>query len=474
MGKTRGGLAYTLQELLSRGEAVVRVGYKTNQAHLFLPGKECGEYSVWQGKAADWSRSLVVAQPDLFVLIDPPESGDCNDSAPCLVIKYASNNQKHYHNLHKDGALLVTGAPTEDELVAMMPELWGAESAFRWQRFRSLQDTEAEVRKRARIVGCAPRYVFSAAKFRDELDLAKQQANAFAREMEGQPKRLLAHILGECTNAEGHPSSVSSRLFELEPEEPGFVAPWTARRRASVKLKKTAVHLMSSQLEAAISAYTGQEWFLFEQFVQDVLEHGVHSTPQLPRARAYPRPASLRETYRLMMRMMHTRSEDARPLYLCTSQNFPVVDFVLSVPSSLGRADVDLPSTISATPIVQEWWNAKVGSSTPEMSSTAFVTLMKGLGLIDCKGRVTEKCGTMMVKLRFVRSAARRPTRESFSFVNTHTTGTEPDFETTRQLFEQFVDVECVHAPDWIAAWRKSTLESLTRLEGEIADYARE
>jgi hypothetical protein len=37
IGKTRGVLAYTLQELLHRGEAVMRVGYKQDCLYLFLP-----------------------------------------------------------------------------------------------------------------------------------------------------------------------------------------------------------------------------------------------------------------------------------------------------------------------------------------------------------------------------------------------------------------------------------------------------
>jgi hypothetical protein len=57
IGKTRGALAYTLQELLWRGEAVIRVGYKDNNcAYLFLPGMDdtddsSGTYSVWRDTA---------------------------------------------------------------------------------------------------------------------------------------------------------------------------------------------------------------------------------------------------------------------------------------------------------------------------------------------------------------------------------------------------------------------------------------
>ena len=40
IGKTRGGLAYTLQLLLWRGEVATRVGFKNNKAYLFLPDAE--------------------------------------------------------------------------------------------------------------------------------------------------------------------------------------------------------------------------------------------------------------------------------------------------------------------------------------------------------------------------------------------------------------------------------------------------
>jgi hypothetical protein len=44
-GKTRGGLTYTLQQLLWRGEAVLRVGYKDGRVYAFLPNEK-GVYEV--------------------------------------------------------------------------------------------------------------------------------------------------------------------------------------------------------------------------------------------------------------------------------------------------------------------------------------------------------------------------------------------------------------------------------------------
>lgn len=53
IGKSRGPLAFTLQELLWRGEAVMRVGYKDNVVCLFLPQPN-GQYEVWKSKADLW------------------------------------------------------------------------------------------------------------------------------------------------------------------------------------------------------------------------------------------------------------------------------------------------------------------------------------------------------------------------------------------------------------------------------------
>jgi hypothetical protein len=86
IGKTRGGLAYTLQELLWRGEAVMRVGYKDEVTYLFLPGKD-GVYKVWRTASSEWSRSRLAADKRTYALIDPPERDEYNDSARCHVIK---------------------------------------------------------------------------------------------------------------------------------------------------------------------------------------------------------------------------------------------------------------------------------------------------------------------------------------------------------------------------------------------------
>ena len=132
IGKTRGGLAYNLQLLLWRGEAVMRVGYKDKMTFLFLPDED-GVYKVWQTNSSTWSLSQLAADARTYALIDPPEAAGAvyDDSASCHVIKYASNNAaKHYKNWEKDGMLLLTAMPSEAEVLVMTPILWTERTAF--------------------------------------------------------------------------------------------------------------------------------------------------------------------------------------------------------------------------------------------------------------------------------------------------------------------------------------------------------
>lgn len=277
---------------------------------------------------------------------------------------------------------------------------------------------------------------------------------------------LLAYLLGEYTSAERHESSASSRLFILEPEEPGMVDSWTARGRADVKLKGVAALLMGEQLEKAINAYSGQEAFLFERFVQDVLESGLHSSPPSPRIRMCPQPSSRRETCKLMVKLMQ-QGEMSSPSYFCASRNFPVVDFIASPSHALPQNE--------GVSMRQEWWNAKVGPGQPELGSAAFVTLMRGLEMIDEEGHLTERWKQSKVKLRFICSA-NTPVDKGARFVDTHKTIKKkvlPHFEQAKQLFEQCVEVECVPSTRWMGEWRNWKLANIKSLKDELAEYGR-
>ncbi|KAJ8601454.1 hypothetical protein CTAYLR_010057 [Chrysophaeum taylorii] len=118
IGKTRGSMFFAMQELLAQNKTVMRVGFKDEEIILFQPSAQ-GKYEVD-------ARS----DPEAFVLIDPPEKRPYQDTSKCRTIKFASNNaNEHYPNADKDKIVLVTAPPTKDELCAMVPTLWTAETA---------------------------------------------------------------------------------------------------------------------------------------------------------------------------------------------------------------------------------------------------------------------------------------------------------------------------------------------------------
>jgi len=291
------------------------------------------------------------------------------------------------------------------------------------------------------------------------LDQTLQQASDLARRLEGRPNLLLAYILGECTTAERHESSVSSRLFVLVPEKPGPVSTWVSRRRAEVKLKDVAALLMVDQLEKAINAFTGQDAALFERFVQQVLESGVDRSPTQPRARCSPRRATIAETSALMVEMMQDGATPT-PMYFCTSVGFPVVDFVAS--RSKGET------------VAQEWWNAKVGPAKPVIGSSAFTKLMKNLQLIDSDGRWIED-RKFKFKLKLVRNVRTAP-RESYVFRDMHRKldgDGVGDYSRAKEIFYECVDVECIDAMDWKDSWCKWKLDHLKEIEELITECTR-
>ncbi|KAJ8601450.1 hypothetical protein CTAYLR_009752 [Chrysophaeum taylorii] len=157
IGKTRGSMFFAMQELLAQNKTVMRVGFKDEEIILFQPSAQ-GKYEVWtRGRADIWHGALAARDPEAFVLIDPPEKRPYQDTSKCRTIKFASNNaNEHYPNADKDKIVLVTAPPTKDELCAMVPTLWTAETAPD-ETFDSLEKNEEEILRRALPVGCAPR-----------------------------------------------------------------------------------------------------------------------------------------------------------------------------------------------------------------------------------------------------------------------------------------------------------------------------
>ena len=459
-GKTRGGLAYTLQELLSQRQAVMRVGHKSNEAFLFLPAAD-GSYTVWEGAAENWRSSLLVREDELFVLMDPPESGDYADGAKCRVIKYASNNQKHFHNIHKDGVLLVTATPELNELLAMVPVLWNdMRTPFRSQQLSTLEEKEQEVRDRAQLVGCIPRFVFDATLFVEELKRMEAQARALGQKYVGRPEVLLSYQLGETTGAEGHECAVSGRIFSVEPQNKGLVTDWRQRRSASVALKDLSTLFLKQEMEVAVRALDGADADLFERFVGDVVKRGTGHAPTSRILTGLPRPVSWDQTYRCIQAKRYNS-------YFRCAPNFPMVDYV----------------AMRGGPFL-ELWNAKVGKTKPEVSSTAFVKFMKGLGLLEEANRNLDHGGVLsssvqgttesntIFKLFFIGNGEYKG--KDWAFKNTHTSTkdpVQPDYDSAKDLFDLLVEVFVEDASVWLEG-RNSELKSLDELFKKFEQFS--
>ncbi|KAJ8602317.1 hypothetical protein CTAYLR_007707, partial [Chrysophaeum taylorii] len=200
-GKTRGSMFFAMQELLAAKKTVMRVGFKESLIILFEPNNNEGKYEVWTRRiAAEWHRTHVAHDPEAFVLIDPPEKRYYADTAGCRTIKFAENDREfHYKNAEKDKIILVTGPPTKEELCAMIPTLWTADTAP-GNNFDSLESKKREILQRALLVGCAPRYVFGERKFLERarsLKVAAERAvwQYLSRENSVVVKKLFFHAL---------------------------------------------------------------------------------------------------------------------------------------------------------------------------------------------------------------------------------------------------------------------------------------
>ena len=264
IGKTRGGLAYTLQELLWRGEAVLRVGYKNKQALLFLPGQH-GAYKVWEADSSVWSSSRLAANAQVYALIDPPEKGEYKDSANSRVVKWASNNSKmHYHNWAKDGKLLLTAMPSEAQVLAMVPTLWNQQTPFLGQRFDTAEAQAEEIKKRCSLVGCVLRVVFDHKQFLAHVNGIIAESTKLGLAMS--PNELRAYYVGTVDRTDGDASSVTSKMYLINPH-----ACYASPNMFFVKLNPLATFVTRTRLMEAFASFDGKTAYAFEDAVQSVL-----------------------------------------------------------------------------------------------------------------------------------------------------------------------------------------------------------
>ena len=348
IGKTRGGLTYVLEELLWRGEAVLRVGHKDAKAYLFLPD-ENGKYRVWRTSADDWNRSEVAADRGAYALIDPPEIGVYADAAACHVIKFASNNaKKHYENYSKYGHMLVSALATIAEVLVMVPILWNGETTPHPDQvagndsdpFVSLEAKQDEIKKRCELAGTILRAVFNHEQFVEHLDKVVTHAQETALEMDA--TRFLAHVWGDLTQADSHPSSTSSLDYLLNsvPGDP-------TKRQSYIKFSPTALHVLRLELKTKLAATDPRRPFCFEDTTTYILRSGAYE-------RAIEgtsvRPENLKATAKAILDL-----PDSGERLVIASPNFPVLDQATSR---------------------FEWYNAKAGKAVPTVKAGAFHRLM--------------------------------------------------------------------------------------------------
>jgi hypothetical protein len=376
-GKTRGGLAYTLQELLWRGDAVMRVGYKDRMVFLFLPD-EHGVYKVWSTKSSVWSLSRLVDDKRTYALIDPPESGEYIDSARCHVIKWASNNaEKHYLNLYKDGSLLFSAMLSDAEVLAMIPILWDDKlTPFPSQRIDTAEAKQEEIKNRIRLVGGVLRIVFNHKNFKSHMLKIVAESKLISETMS--ISSLKSYYKGTTTTAECEASSLSSRAYLVGSDNDD-----DSHETMSAKLNPLAAYRVRERLMEKVFNLDGKSAFEFEDFVCLILLGGKYGDVEWP-IRDRVSTFSHAETSK---RVCNLADEDGKVVTAHTG--YPVFDMATAI---------------------NQWINAKVGNSTPITKSGAFVNVMtEQLGLARVvnnklkwvKGKKTKITLTFMRNRKF-------------------------------------------------------------------------
>lgn len=340
IGKTREALSYTLQELLWRGEAVMRVGYKDNAAFLFLP-QEDGSYKVWREKAKSWSNSDIVDDDDMFVLIDPPESGDYDRAASCHVIEYCSNNEeRHLRNATKDGEVLIMDMPNYSEILCMSSTLFDEEKF----RIAGVTEPPGALERRCNLVGCLPGIVFDGHEFMKRLRMIKRNAQ---RECKNSTfGGLIYFYKGGSIGTQKHDAAVMSRFFFVRPAKHD-------RGDANTSLNAATSFYIRNELRKHLADLTGAQAFTIEDICVMFLEGGSWNGQPQP-TREVVCGASLDDTTTKIKELPADGTKFVR-----ASNCYPILDFAVTE---------------------TQWFNAKVGESTPKVSLSAFVTIMKKLG----------------------------------------------------------------------------------------------
>ncbi|MDE0896910.1 MAG: hypothetical protein OSB10_10045, partial [Planctomycetota bacterium] len=440
IGKTRGGLAYNLQLLLWRGEAVMRVGYKDEMVFLFLPDED-GVYKVWRTDSSAWSISVLAKDARTYALIDPPEAVGAayKDSARCHVIKWASNNAaKHYKNWEKDGMLLFTDMPSEAEVLVMIPYLWTEDTPFPSQHFDTDEAKEKEITKRCQLIGCVLRIVFNHKNFEAHLKAVVLKCKTDGMTMD--VSLLHSYYQGSMTNADADESSLSSLMYILRAKEGD-----ASHQKMSAVLTPLASFTLRARLMVKVSEFDGTRAFKFEDFVSTLLLGGTVGGVELP-ARTQVNGTSHENTSQLIRALV-----DGDKKFVVAHDGYVVLDMATAINS---------------------WYNAKVGKSTPTIGSGAFVTLMtKQLELareVDGGLEWVEDKKTA-ITLTFVRNNSSDKWDFEKKFGAKHAS---MDFEKVEAFFTEHVKVKVLDSSN-LMPLEKREVEVMERTSNLVDEYER-
>ena len=371
IGKTRGCLTAIIQELLSRGHDVLRVGLKNGSVYWFKPrpGNPI-TYTVWECTKSiyEWNKTAVARRENTVAVIDPPEEGGYTDKGRCKIIKVASNNSKrHFHNIHKDGVLLVTAMPTAAETAAATAFLWNGTTARPGApKDPPFKDKVVEIRLRAKLVGWCWRSLFSWSHFIGQVASISREAEATARKFHH--TQLMTFYFGKVTHCSSpNPVDADSRFFFLNPADMNITEDGSSRRTVPgsvVSLNPLASAGMRKQLRDVIEQWRRSNWEDFEEHCLGVLSRGT--LMGLPPG-APLRPKTHEETYQLLATLPRAHQH-----VVGASTHFPVVD------QFTDRYNL---------------YNAKVGENATDTSASAALTFLLGGGYaeVDMRGKLKWK-----------------------------------------------------------------------------------
>lgn len=234
----------------------------------------------------------------------------------------SNNAEKHFRNWEKDGILLITSMPTEEEVIAMATVLWDNDNTLHpWQvdTLNTIEEKQTEVEKRIDFVRPIPRLVFESELFRKAIieciiggaqAVEKVSDSDLYKAMRGKYSPLLAKGL----------APASSNGFFLDRDTVKHRT-WKERRKKFSLLQPNPIGelVLRDRLEKIMAALRTDN---FEDFAFDWLCEMKGSEPEI----LYGGGILHETAFRRIVSLGRNEMRVIRP----GSRNFPFVDFMLS------------------------------------------------------------------------------------------------------------------------------------------------